>query len=231
MAIKQSNIIVTDRRRFLTGAASVTAAGFAAHLPMPAIAQGAPLKVGLMLPYSGTFAKLGKFVDDGFRLYVEQQGGKLGGRPVIVRAGRRRVEAGGGHRQHEPPRRPREGRCRGRHRPLRRRHGDGESRPRHQHHAGHSERRRQRGDRPDVLTPHLPHLVLELAAVLPDGQGDVRRRPPQCRDHHLALCGRHTDGRCLQGGLHQGWRQDRRGSGCAVPRSRVPGADHAASRP
>ena len=74
MAIKQSNIVVTDRRRFLTGAASVTATGFATHLPMPALAQDAPLKVGLMLPYSGTFAKLGKFVDDGFRLYVEQQG-------------------------------------------------------------------------------------------------------------------------------------------------------------
>ena len=82
MTTKASNIIVTDRRRFLTGAASVTAAGFASHLPMPAIAQGTPLKIGLMLPYSGTFAKLGKFVDDGFRLYVEQQGGKLGGRPV-----------------------------------------------------------------------------------------------------------------------------------------------------
>ena len=82
VASKKSNIIFTDRRRFLTGAASVTAAGFASHLPMPALAQGAPLKVGLMLPYSGTFAKLGKFVDDGFRLYVEQQGGKLGGRPV-----------------------------------------------------------------------------------------------------------------------------------------------------
>src|SRR3954465_12797241 len=49
---------------------------------MPALAQGAPLKVGFMLPYTGTFAKLGKFIDEAFRLKVEQQGGKLGGRQV-----------------------------------------------------------------------------------------------------------------------------------------------------
>ena len=49
---------------------------------MPALAQGAPLKVGFMLPYTGTFAKLGKFIDEAFRLNVEQKGGKLGGRQV-----------------------------------------------------------------------------------------------------------------------------------------------------
>ncbi|MES2632366.1 MAG: ABC transporter substrate-binding protein [Pseudomonadota bacterium] len=41
-----------------------------------------PIKVGLMLPASGTFADLGKGVIDGFKLYVNEQGGKLGGRPV-----------------------------------------------------------------------------------------------------------------------------------------------------
>ena len=41
-----------------------------------------PIKVGLMLPSSGTFADLGKGVADGFKLYVTEQGGKLGGRPV-----------------------------------------------------------------------------------------------------------------------------------------------------
>ena len=48
----------------------------------PLSAQKAPLKVGLMLPYTGTFAKLGTFIDNGFRLYVEQKGGKLGGREI-----------------------------------------------------------------------------------------------------------------------------------------------------
>jgi branched-chain amino acid transport system substrate-binding protein len=71
-----------NRRGFLLGSAGLITAGSAFRFPTPAIAQGAPLKVGLMLPYSGTFAKLGKFIDDGFRLYVEQNGGSLGGRRV-----------------------------------------------------------------------------------------------------------------------------------------------------
>lgn len=70
------------RRRLLTGAAGVATLAAVPSLRAPAIAQSAPLKVGLMLPYTGTYAKLGKFIDDGFRLYVEQKGGKLGGRPI-----------------------------------------------------------------------------------------------------------------------------------------------------
>ena len=41
-----------------------------------------PLKVGLMLPYTGTFAALGDMIENGFRLHVEEQGGKLGGREI-----------------------------------------------------------------------------------------------------------------------------------------------------
>jgi branched-chain amino acid transport system substrate-binding protein len=56
------------------------AAVFAAPL---AYAQAAPkLKVGLMLPYTGTFAALGNAIENGFRLYVSEQGGKLGGREI-----------------------------------------------------------------------------------------------------------------------------------------------------
>ncbi len=46
-------------------------------------AQGQPpLKVGLMLPATGTFAALGDMIERGFRLYVQEQGGKLGGREL-----------------------------------------------------------------------------------------------------------------------------------------------------
>ena len=45
-------------------------------------AQGAKLKVGLMLPATGTFAALGTAIENGFRLYVAEQGGKLGGREI-----------------------------------------------------------------------------------------------------------------------------------------------------
>ncbi len=77
-----SSQLSTNRRRFLLGAAALTTGAGAFRFPTPAIAQGAPLKVGFMLPYSGTFAKLGKFIDDGFRLQVERQGGSLGGRRI-----------------------------------------------------------------------------------------------------------------------------------------------------
>ena len=49
---------------------------------MSAQAQSTPVKIGLMLPSSGTFADLGKGVSNGFKLYVNEQGGKLGGRAV-----------------------------------------------------------------------------------------------------------------------------------------------------
>ena len=45
-------------------------------------AQQAKLKVGLMLPYSGTFTALGVAIENGFKLRVEEQGGKLGGREI-----------------------------------------------------------------------------------------------------------------------------------------------------
>ena len=47
-----------------------------------AAAQGAKLKVGLMLPYTGTYASLGNAIENGFRLYVAEQGGKLAGREI-----------------------------------------------------------------------------------------------------------------------------------------------------
>ncbi len=41
-----------------------------------------PIKVGLMLPATGTFAALGDMIEKGFRLYVQEQGGKLSGREI-----------------------------------------------------------------------------------------------------------------------------------------------------
>ena len=53
--------------------------------PMTA-AQAQPaqpkLKVGLMLPYTGTFAALGTAIENGFKLHVAEHGGKIGGREV-----------------------------------------------------------------------------------------------------------------------------------------------------
>eukprot|EP01136_Pigoraptor_vietnamica_P001945 Opistho-1_new@29228 len=65
-----------------TARLALTAIAFAA-LASAAGAQGtAKLKVGLMLPYSGTYTALGVAIENGFKLYVEQQGGKLAGREI-----------------------------------------------------------------------------------------------------------------------------------------------------
>ena len=44
--------------------------------------SAAPIKVGFMLPYTGTYASLGNMIESGFKLYVQEQGGKLGGREI-----------------------------------------------------------------------------------------------------------------------------------------------------
>ena len=54
---RKSAFGAATRRDLLKGAAAASLAG---AFPMPAIAQAKPVKVGLMLPYSGTFAQLGE---------------------------------------------------------------------------------------------------------------------------------------------------------------------------
>jgi branched-chain amino acid transport system substrate-binding protein len=48
----------------------------------PAQAQQAKVKVGFMLPYTGTYAALGIAITNGFKLYVAEAGGRLSGREV-----------------------------------------------------------------------------------------------------------------------------------------------------
>ncbi|MGY0196765.1 ABC transporter substrate-binding protein [Leptothrix sp. BB-4] len=70
------------RRALALAAASACASLCVGLAALPAQAQTAKLKVGLMLPYTGTFAALGTAIENGFRLHVSEQGGKLGGREV-----------------------------------------------------------------------------------------------------------------------------------------------------
>ncbi len=42
----------------------------------------APVRIGLMLPYTGTYAALGNAIENGFKLYVQEHGGKLAGREI-----------------------------------------------------------------------------------------------------------------------------------------------------
>ncbi|CAM3312408.1 ABC transporter substrate-binding protein [Polaromonas hydrogenivorans] len=67
---------MTKIRLHLIAAAAVLCAS-AASAQAPA-----KLKVGLMLPYTGTYAALGTAIENGFKQYVAEQGGKLGGREI-----------------------------------------------------------------------------------------------------------------------------------------------------
>jgi branched-chain amino acid transport system substrate-binding protein len=51
--------------------------------PRPAFAQAKPIKVGLLLPYSGTYAQLGEAITSVMELYLKQQAGKLAGRDIV----------------------------------------------------------------------------------------------------------------------------------------------------
>ena len=48
----------------------------------PLFAQQPKLRVGLMLPYTGTFAALGTSITNAFKLAISERGGKLGGREI-----------------------------------------------------------------------------------------------------------------------------------------------------
>jgi branched-chain amino acid transport system substrate-binding protein len=69
-----------DRRKFLAQVGAVAAGAFL-RAPM-AFAQPQKLRLGLMLPYSGDYAQLGTAITHGFKLAVNQRGGKLGGREL-----------------------------------------------------------------------------------------------------------------------------------------------------
>ncbi|MBP8898170.1 MAG: ABC transporter substrate-binding protein, partial [Sulfuritalea sp.] len=82
--MSQNDKDVFDRREFLKGTAAVAGAAAAGTLlpSATALAQQGKLKVGLMLPYTGTFAQLGVAITNGFKLAVEERGGKLAGREI-----------------------------------------------------------------------------------------------------------------------------------------------------
>ncbi|MEY2620046.1 MAG: hypothetical protein RL522_3048, partial [Pseudomonadota bacterium] len=74
---------MTSRRLVLTrGAALVGAASTSLLLPEIARAQSNKIRVGLMLPYTGTFGQIGVAIENGVRMAIDERGGKLGGREI-----------------------------------------------------------------------------------------------------------------------------------------------------
>jgi branched-chain amino acid transport system substrate-binding protein len=70
-----------QRRRIVQALGAAGALG-ALGAAAPVLSQSTKLKVGFMLPYTGTYAALGRAIENGFKLYVKEQGGKLGGREI-----------------------------------------------------------------------------------------------------------------------------------------------------
>lgn len=75
-----------DRRKLLQGGAAAAALGVmtAGALPRLAFGQGAKIKIGAMLPFTGTYAALGEAGLNGLKLAIAANGGKLGGREVEI---------------------------------------------------------------------------------------------------------------------------------------------------
>ena len=75
--MSSSRRLVLSRSAALVGAASA-----ALLLPKIVRAQGNKVRVGLMLPYTGAYAPLGVAIENGLRMALDEQGGKLGGREI-----------------------------------------------------------------------------------------------------------------------------------------------------
>jgi len=70
------------RRRFLRGVATTAAGAVLGGAAGRARAVPAPIKIGLLLPYSNVYAVLGESITDGLSLVFEQAGGTVAGRRV-----------------------------------------------------------------------------------------------------------------------------------------------------
>jgi len=79
------NRSIPSRRSILTTAGAVLGAT-ATGLVWPRLGRAAEpnVRIGLMLPFSGSMAQNGNEVANGFRLALAEQGGKLGGRDVDI---------------------------------------------------------------------------------------------------------------------------------------------------
>ncbi|MFO1181332.1 ABC transporter substrate-binding protein [Ottowia sp.] len=72
-----------SRRLVLSRSAALVGAGTASLLlPQIARAQSGKVRVGFMLPYTGTYAQLGVAIENGVRMAIAEKGGKLGGREI-----------------------------------------------------------------------------------------------------------------------------------------------------
>ena len=76
--------VAPDRRRFLAGAAALSAGALVGHAPSVLAQAKAPLKIGCLNSFSKVFAALGNANLNGMNLYFEQIGGSIAGRKIEI---------------------------------------------------------------------------------------------------------------------------------------------------
>jgi branched-chain amino acid transport system substrate-binding protein len=72
-----------SRRTFLTGVSAAAGVAIGPWVPK-SLAQGGPLKIGLVLPYSGVYQVLGESITQGMELVFAREGNKVAGRDVVM---------------------------------------------------------------------------------------------------------------------------------------------------
>ncbi len=85
MRDEQNRKTAAERREFLRQGSALGGLAAIAGLPGFAWAQSPDrIRIGLMLPATGTFAQIGTAIENGLKLAIDEKGGKLGGRPVEI---------------------------------------------------------------------------------------------------------------------------------------------------
>jgi branched-chain amino acid transport system substrate-binding protein len=76
-----------SRRQFAKGALTLGGAAIAAATPLRYALGADPIKIGLVLPYSGVYANFGEGITNGLEYGLKKRGGQLAGRPVEILKG------------------------------------------------------------------------------------------------------------------------------------------------
>ncbi len=72
------------RRAFTNAAIAVSSTAVTSAVPLRFALGADPLKIGLILPYSGVYANFGDGITAGFEFALKKRGGQIAGRPVQV---------------------------------------------------------------------------------------------------------------------------------------------------
>jgi branched-chain amino acid transport system substrate-binding protein len=73
-----------SRRRFNKSLLAMSGAAVTSAVPLRFALGAEPLKIGLILPYSGVYANFGEGITNGFEFALKKRGGQIAGRPVQV---------------------------------------------------------------------------------------------------------------------------------------------------